>query len=69
MWELQTILVPRLYPLRQVLAALHEAGYVTKKVDCAPRYYRIRQIDPIPHSKYFSRTASDGVIYVFMASD
>lgn len=67
--SVQTILISKhLYSLRKAMEWIALHGYHYKKVDITNNYYRFRQIPPKKSYKYFSKTVTKGIIFVFIES-
>jgi hypothetical protein len=63
--SLQTILIPRTFPIDQAVEWVTKSGNVVKKIDMTPHYYRFRQRAPKRYKSFKSKKFDNGVIMVF----
>jgi hypothetical protein len=64
-FAIQSVLVPKdKFTIAEAIKYIRE-HFEYKKIDVAPSYFRFRQFDPTPNSKYFTKVLNNGVELVF----
>ena len=59
--KVQSVLVPKLYPVEKAIDWVVSHGFVARKVDVAENFYRSRQHPPKKTEKYFTKVLPNGV--------
>jgi len=65
MSTIQSVLFKRsIWDLDTLKAYIDTHGFTIKKIDITRNFYRVRQFNPRPKKKYFTRKLPGGVEYV-----